>query len=177
MATKVTEGLPCFYRGCSFWTDQFLQVLLWAILATATSKPLTEADLKRGGAKFDKTFRFGPVKIKLVPSSPASRSSPVSSWASSCFNLSTALYVKGPKNVKILMKWIQKYIPFVPRAGHKTVDHAYFWRFGNVTLSVEPLSNISNSCRIYILEFENQSFVLGLCKLFSCPGRYFSNCR
>ena len=40
---------------------------MWAILATATSKPLTEADLKRGGAKFDKTFRFGPVKIKLVP--------------------------------------------------------------------------------------------------------------
>ena len=40
---------------------------MWAILATATSKPLTEADLKPGAAEFDKTFRFGPVKIKLVP--------------------------------------------------------------------------------------------------------------
>ena len=38
---------------------------MWAILATATSKPLTGADLKPGAA--DQTFRFGPVKIKLVP--------------------------------------------------------------------------------------------------------------
>ena len=40
---------------------------MWTILAAATSKPLTEADLKPGAAVFDKTFRFGPVKIKLVP--------------------------------------------------------------------------------------------------------------